>query len=68
MNNIFINITNDKEDKEEGGARLLRRSIASTYYDDFLNGKKDIDEIYEQIQKLGHSADTHMKSYIYSIK
>lgn len=68
MNNIFINITNDKEDKEDGGARLLRRSIASTYYDDFLNGKKDINEIYEQIQKMGHSADTHMKSYIYSIK
>jgi len=59
---------NDKNDKQEGGTRMIRRSIASTLYNDYRTGKASVEDIYKQISTMAHSTDTHIKDYIYNVK
>ena len=61
-------ITKNKDtDREDGGTRTIRRSLASTLYDKYLNKKATVEDIYEQTLLMGHTANTHISNYIYSV-
>jgi hypothetical protein len=68
LSGILVDITEDQTNNAaDGGARVLRRSAASTLYDDYKKNKATIDQIYDQIQLMAHASDTHLKDYIYKV-
>ena len=64
---VLSEITEDREDNQDGGTRTIRRSIASTLYDDYVKGKAKLEDVYKQIKIMSHSPDTHLKYYLYGI-
>jgi hypothetical protein len=63
------NITQSSgKDLMDGGARVLRRSAASTLFDKWKNGQATIEDIYHQIQSMAHNSSTHRDQYIVAIR
>ena len=56
MRPVLLGIINDRKDKEDGGTRLIRRSVASSLYDDYLNCKPSVDNKHKQIKLKEHSS------------
>lgn len=53
--------------KNETGSNIIRRSLASSLYNDYLNEKATIDDIYNQVIMMKHSVYSHFVDYIYGI-
>lgn len=68
LKEVLYDLTNDREDKTDGGSRLLRKSAASTLYDKYVKGEANATDIYNQINVMGHSSNTHFKDYVRGVK
>ena len=65
---VLQQITNDNtKDIQDGGTRSIRRSLASSLYDDYIKGKVTVNDIYKQIRAMGHSVALHFSNYIYGV-
>ena len=68
LKNVLHEITGEKDDNVDGGTKMLRRSIASTLYNNYVNRKATVEDIYKQTRIMAHSTETHFKDYVYSVK
>ena len=65
---VLQQITNDNtKDIQDGGTRSIRRSLASSLYDDYIKGKVTVMDKYKQIRAMGHSVALHFSNYIYGV-
>lgn len=49
-------------------SNIIRRSIASALYDDYIHGKATFNDIAKQADLMKHNITTHMEDYVYKIK
>jgi hypothetical protein len=68
LSKILYSITHDASDKNDGGSRMIRRSLASTLYHKYKKGQATAAEIWKQIRLMAHSESVHILDYIYGVK
>lgn len=67
LTEVIKKITFNINKKNETGSNIIRRSISSSLFNDYLNKKATIDDIYNQIVIMKHSVRSHFMDYIYGI-